>query len=88
VRSSLLADIGYVGHLSGLLCSQDAVALRLFDQLAHRREPDIDGRWTQFPVDHLGAILHQKIAGEWLLAQFAEGEDLIQRLGIVAPCVR
>jgi len=51
-------------------------------------EPHINGRWIQLASQPLGAILHLEGAGERLALLRAEGEELVEGLGIVAPRVR
>jgi hypothetical protein len=82
--SSLLPDVGDVGQAGRLLQSDHVVPPGLAHHLPDRREPDVDRRGGE--SIHARTPLHQQRPGE--RPADTEGEQVVERLGIVAPGVR
>ena len=59
---SLLPKVWRVRELDRLLGIEDAAAARLADQLANRRQPDVDRRDSETPLQQCGPVLHQQRA--------------------------
>ncbi|MDX6458965.1 MAG: hypothetical protein QOE55_2662, partial [Acidobacteriaceae bacterium] len=81
---SLLPDIGDVGQAGRFFRSDHVVPPGLADHLPERREPDVHRRGRE--SFHARSPLHQQRPGERPAG--TEGEQVVERLGVVAPGVR
>ena len=85
---SLLADIGDIGDRGRGLGIEDPIAPGLCDQLADRRELDIDGRGGETAFEKLRSISEQAGSGERFPDQSQELSQFVEGAGVVALRVR
>ena len=82
--SSLLPNIRHVRQIGGLFDPDQSQAPGFADQLADRRQPDIN-RGSGKPIQR-SPVLEQQRPGEWTAGR--EGEQVVERFPVVAPRVR
>ena len=79
--SSLLPDVGHFGEARRLVDPEHAVRPSFRNQLAHRREPDVDGGSGE--TIHAGLPLLEERAAERPTG--AEAEEIVERRRVAAP---
>ena len=71
-------NTGHGQDASGFDRVEQIVLARLADELANRRELNIDRGGAQAPVDHLGTVLHQQGTRDRAARLSNEREELIE----------